>query len=93
MKYVDMHCDTLYKMLQKEKAGEGCSLAENDGHIDLVKLKKGNALLQNFAMFVEWKKCDNPKDEVLRMVDLLCGDGKKQGYHPSCQNLRRDPEE
>ncbi len=71
MKYVDMHCDTLYKMLQKKKQGEGCSLAENDGHIDLVKLKKGNALLQNFAMFVEWKKCDNPKDEVLRMVDLF----------------------
>lgn len=40
MKYVDMHCDTLYKMLQKKKQGEGCSLAENDGHIDLVKLKK-----------------------------------------------------
>lgn len=77
MKYVDMHCDTLYKMLQKKKKGENYSLAENEGHIDLGKLKKGNALLQNFAMFVEWKKCDNPKDEVLRMVDLFYAEMEK----------------
>jgi len=77
MKYVDMHCDTLYKMLQKKKQGESWNLAENDGHIDLDKLKRGNALLQNFAMFVEWKKCDNPKDEVLRMVDIFYAEMEK----------------
>lgn len=77
MKYVDMHCDTLYKMLQKKKKGVSCSLAENDGHIDLDKLIRGNALLQNFAMFVEWKKCDNPKDEVLRMVDIFYAEMEK----------------
>ncbi|MDE6608339.1 MAG: dipeptidase [Lachnospiraceae bacterium] len=77
MKYVDMHCDTLYKMLQRKKQGENVSIAENAGHIDLDKLKRGNALLQNFAMFVEWKKCDNPKDEVLRMVDLFYAEMEK----------------
>lgn len=81
MKYVDMHCDTLYKMLQRKKQGENFSLAENEGHVDLEKLKRGNALLQNFAMFVDWKKCDNPKDEVLRMVDLFYAEMEK---HRDC---------
>lgn len=71
MKFVDMHCDTLYELLKKKTAGKPYSLYENEGHIDLCKLKKGNALLQNFAMFVEWKKCDNPKEEVLKMTKLF----------------------
>lgn len=71
MRYVDMHCDTLYELLKKKKAGRNYSLYENDRHIDLCKLKKGNALLQNFAMFVEWKKCGNPKEEVLKMAELF----------------------
>ncbi len=71
MRYVDMHCDTLYELLQKKKQGKPYSLYKNEGHIDLCKLKEGNALLQNFAMFVQWKKCDDPKEEVLKMVDIF----------------------
>ena len=77
MKFVDMHCDTLYELLKKKKAGEPYSLYENNGHIDLCKLKKGNALLQNFAMFVEWKKCDNPKEEVLKMAEIFYEETEK----------------
>ena len=60
MKFADMHCDTLYELLQKKKRGEQYSLYKNDGHIDLCKLISGNAFLQNFAMFVQKEKCDNP---------------------------------
>ena len=46
MKYVDMHCDTITS-LYKDKA----SLYQNDLHIDITKMKKGECLLQNFAVF------------------------------------------
>lgn len=71
MKFVDMHCDTLYELLQKKKGGEPYSLYKNDGHIDLCKLKSGSALLQNFSMFVQKEKCDNPKEEVLKMAEIF----------------------
>ena len=71
MKFVDMHCDTLYELLQKKKRGEQYSFYQNEGHIDLCKLKSGNALLQNFAMFVQKEKCDNPKEEVLKMAEIF----------------------
>lgn len=71
MKFVDMHCDTLYELLQRKKRGEPYSLYKNEGHIDLCKLKAGDALLQNFAMFVQWEKCDNPKEEVLKMAEIF----------------------
>lgn len=71
MKFVDMHCDTLYELLQKKKRGEQYSLYKNEGHIDLCKLKEGNALLQNFAMFVQKEKCHNPKEEVLKMAEIF----------------------
>lgn len=71
MKFADMHCDTLYELLQKKKRGEACSLYENDGHIDLKKLKAGGALVQNFAMFVEKEKCGDPKEEALAMAGIF----------------------
>lgn len=66
-----MHCDTLYELLQKKNRGEKYSLYKNAGHIDLCKLKSGNALLQNFAMFVQKEKCNNPKEEVLKMAEIF----------------------
>lgn len=71
MRFVDMHCDTLYELLQKKKQGEKYSLYENEGHINICKLKAGNALLQNFAMFVQREKCDNPKEEALKMAEIF----------------------
>lgn len=71
MRFVDMHCDTLYELWQKKKRKERYALSENNGHIDVRKLQTGNALVQNFAMFVERKKCENPKEEVLQMADIF----------------------
>ena len=53
MKVVDMLCDTILKLYDDLHHGKEGSLLENDGHIDLKKMQKGDYLLQNFAMFVD----------------------------------------
>lgn len=69
MKIVDMHCDTISRLLALEDQGKTASLLENDGHLDLKKMQKGDYLLQNFAMFVPTAKVDDPLHSVLRMID------------------------
>lgn len=54
MKYVDMHCDTA-TCIYEEKA----SLRKNHFHNDLEKMKKGECLLQNFAIFTDIRKQDS----------------------------------
>lgn len=70
MKVVDMHCDTISRLYEKRKQGSGESLAENGGHVDLKKLEAGEALLQNFALFVHLGKTESPWDDVLGMAGL-----------------------
>ena len=60
MKVVDMHCDTILKLYDDLHHGKEGSLLENDGHIDLKKMQKGNYLLQNFAMFVDLSENPQP---------------------------------
>ena len=60
MKVVDMHCDTILKLYDDLHHGKEGSLLENDGHIDLKKMQKGNYLLQNFAMFVDLSNNPQP---------------------------------
>ena len=50
MKYVDMHCDTITELYNSNG-----SLKSNDLHIDINKMKKGECLLQNFAVFTDIK--------------------------------------
>ena len=45
MKVVDMHCDTILKLYDDLHHGKEGSLLENDGHIDLKKMQKGDYLL------------------------------------------------
>ncbi|MBQ6334327.1 MAG: dipeptidase [Erysipelotrichaceae bacterium] len=54
MKYVDMHCDTITSLYRSEG-----SLLKNELHIDLEKMKKGECLLQNFAIFTFIKRQDS----------------------------------
>ena len=46
MKYVDMHCDTITRLYV-----DNGNLKSNALHNDLNKMKKGECLLQNFAIF------------------------------------------
>ena len=52
MKVWDLHCDTLSELRKAEHAGRPKSFAQNDLHIDLEKLQKGDYLLQCFAELV-----------------------------------------
>lgn len=67
---VDMHCDTILALLEKEQKGEVPSLYENDLHVDLTKLKKGGVVLQTFALFTDRKLLDIPEQQAMRLYDL-----------------------
>lgn len=56
MKVIDMHCDTITRLYHNNKQG----LLDNDGHLDLKKMKSGDYLLQNFALFTNLKNTSNP---------------------------------
>lgn len=79
MNYADMHCDTVSRLYVERKSGSAEDLYGNRGHVDLCRLKKGGALLQNFALFVHMGKTENPLEEALRMADLYYGELEKYG--------------
>ncbi|MBD5552363.1 MAG: membrane dipeptidase [Lachnospiraceae bacterium] len=70
MKVVDMHCDTISALLKKRRAGEIAGLRENNCHIDICRMRKGDYLLQNFALFVELGKCRDAWQEVQELLGL-----------------------
>ena len=72
MSYViDLHCDTISAIKEARKNNNQIELKENLLHIDIKKLKKGNYLAQNFAMFVDLEECENPFEEAMLLIDLF----------------------
>lgn len=63
MRVADMHCDTIYMLLKKRREGTEVSLLKNTLHMDLQKMKQGDYMLQNFAMFVHQNETDNLYEE------------------------------
>ena len=49
MKIIDMHCDTIMALMEGQQ-----ELYNSNNMIDIVKMKKGDYLLQCFAMFVRY---------------------------------------
>ena len=84
METVDMHCDTMSRLWKLEAGGMKEELSVNSGHVDMEKLRKGGYLLQNFALFVEKEKCDDPWEQVLNSL-LKAPDSKK--YSSKKRNL------
>ncbi|MDE7060657.1 MAG: membrane dipeptidase, partial [Lachnospiraceae bacterium] len=79
MKVVDMHCDTISEILydRKKECPEGTCLRKNKLHIDLEKMKRGDYLLQNFALFVDLKKRENPFEWCMELADTFYGEMEK----------------
>ncbi len=81
MKVADMHCDTILEIYEKRQAGEACGILKNGLHIDLEKLKKGDYLLQNFAVFVHMKHMaerNQPLPEyAFMMIDTFFSEMRK----------------
>lgn len=70
MKVIDMHCDTILALLEKEQKYQEVSLYSNDLCVDIEKLKKGNYLLQNFALFTDQKALEIPEQQTMRLYDM-----------------------
>ena len=72
MPIIDLHCDTISRLLDCRRAGGTDTLrAGPGGHLSLEKLRRGGYLLQAFALFVDLKKTEDPLGEVLALADLF----------------------
>lgn len=65
MKVIDMHCDTVLRLMNREDIG----LLENDLNVDIRKLQRGDSLAQFFAMWIDLEKEDDPMETCLKMID------------------------
>lgn len=70
MKIADMHCDTISELFERMKEGKADTLAKSELHIDIEKMKKGDYLLQNFAMFVNLSERKGALSYCLELIDL-----------------------
>lgn len=71
MYVADMHCDTISEIYQRKKRGIDTKLSKNDLQIDLLKLERGNYLLQNFAVFVDLENGENPYQCAKNQIALF----------------------
>lgn len=69
MKIVDMHCDTISRLLELEEKEIWEELRENTGHLDLQRMKQSGYQLQNFALFVELMQGRDPWEQVLKLYE------------------------
>ena len=67
MKVIDMHCDTLGRLLGLKEQGKTESLRENGCHIDLERMRGSHYLVQNFAMFVPLSPEEDPWERMCAM--------------------------
>lgn len=71
MRIADMHCDTISEILKHKRLGEDCSLRDNSLHVDLERMRRSGYLIQNFALFVQARKCQlTPWDEVCALYEV-----------------------
>ncbi len=68
---IDMHCDTIAELWYSQKTENPITLDKNSLHIDLAKMKQGDYLLQNFAMFVSLGRPMDPLESVLQLIDVF----------------------
>ncbi len=77
MKIVDMHCDTISRLLERKERGKEEGLRENTGHLDLLRMKREGYQLQNFALFVELYRDGEPWERVCRLWELYRSEMEK----------------
>ena len=65
MYIADLHCDTILEIVKKDKG----NLRKGKFHIDCEKLKAGEYILQNFAMFTNYSENQANMDFVNGMID------------------------
>lgn len=69
MKVVDMHCDTISELVRHRE--QDWTLADNELHMRLDKMREGDYLLQNFALFVFMEKGKDPYEKAMELLDCF----------------------
>ena len=77
MKVVDMHCDTVLELWREKQEGKEGSLVKNNYHMDLEKMKQGDYLLQNFALFINLGHPSDPYLHCMELLDTICSEIEK----------------
>lgn len=99
MNLIDMHCDTLWKLL--DLGGKG-DLMENDGSVSIRNLEKEEALAQFFACFIQRdamkggspeEKYDAGYRHVLDMIGYMREQEKAYGGRIRVAETKEDIEE
>lgn len=65
MKFIDLHCDTLSRLLSK-----GGELAASELQVDIDKLERGDCEAQFFAIFMPVARVEEPYKRCIEMLEL-----------------------
>lgn len=76
MRYIDLHCDTIYELTDHPEKGD---LGRSSLQIDLEKLAAGGALIQDFALFVDMGKDGDPWARYEALLGTYHREMKKYG--------------
>ena len=72
MRLIDMHCDTIWKLMDLDKSG---NLMENQCSVSIPGMKRAGTMAQFFACFVYWKDMPGGYEEGYRhvheMIDFM----------------------
>jgi membrane dipeptidase len=74
MKTIDMHCDTISEVFHKQEAGVEISIRKNSLHLDLIDMRKGDYLVQNFALFIPLGRTGegvSPFEYGMKLLDVF----------------------
>lgn len=69
MRVVDMHCDTIGAIFSNPQ--KNWTLADNELHMRLDRMKKGGYFLQNFALFVAVSGGESCFEKAMAMADCF----------------------
>ena len=93
MKVFDMHCDTISAIYEKRKCNERLELRENNLHLDIEKMKKGDYGLQTFALFVDKEAQKDSFQTAQEMLMLFQKEIKKNSQEIAQVFTYKDIEE
>ncbi|PBF77860.1 dipeptidase [Clostridioides difficile] len=74
MKFIDLHCDTIAKLMENVETSE---LKSNKYSVDIDRLKKGDSLAQTFALFGDTEEVKHPFDYCMSMANKFHEEMKK----------------
>jgi len=97
MRVIDMHCDTISELYALKKEGGEASILDNQLHLDLRRMKAGDYGLQNFALYINLKRTEDPFAECMGMLDTFYTEMEGQqeliGIVTSYEEIERNWEE